>query len=114
METLKSPEHVHARGLTLFKYQAYLFLRFNSESFLYLHRMPDCIFLHFEQGLNLERFEEGNLGHYVMTQFIQYKRNPDHFICWTRDPKGTRVLRIKSLCYSKAQNNVKLCGFTVV
>ena len=49
--------------------------------------------MHFEQGLKLETFRdldfEGENGHYTMTQFIQYKRNPDHFTCWTREPKGT-------------------------
>ena len=71
-------------------------LRFNLDSFVFLHRKPDCIFLHFEQGLNFKRFQEldleGEHGGYVMTQFIQYKRNPDHFICWTSDPGGTRLL----------------------
>ena len=71
-------------------------LRFNLDSFVFLHRKPDCIFLHFEQGLNFKRFQEldleGEHGGYVMTQFIQYKRNPDHFICWTSDPGGTTLL----------------------
>ena len=64
--------------------------------FFTLYRMPDCIFLHFEQGLKLETFQDLDLevenGHYVMTQFIQYKRNPNHFICWIRESKGTRLL----------------------
>lgn len=60
--------------------------------------MPECIFLHFEQGLKLETFQDLDLevenGRYVMTQFIQYKRNPDHFICWIRDSKGTVLSRL--------------------
>lgn len=56
------------------------------------HRMPGCIFLHFEQGLKLESFQDLRLevenGQYIMTQFIQYKRDPDHFICWTKEPEG--------------------------
>lgn len=64
-------------------------------------RKPDCIFLHFEQGLNFKRFQEldleGEHGGYVMTQFIQYKRNPDHFICWTRDPGGKRWMELDDL-----------------
>lgn len=85
-------------------------MRFILDSFLFLHRRPNCIFLHFEQGLNLETFQELDLeeenGRHVMTQFIQYKRNPDHFICWIRDPGGTRLLCLKSPSHSKAQNNV--------
>ena len=58
--------------------------------------MPDCIFLHFEQGLQHPGFEDLELntedGHYVMTQFIQYKKNPDHFVCWTKEPQGISVI----------------------
>ena len=58
----------------------------------FLCRMPDCIFLHFEQGLQHPGFEDLELNaeddHYVMTQFIQYKKNPDHFVCWTKEPQG--------------------------
>ena len=58
----------------------------------FLHRMPNCIFLHFEEGLQHPGFEDLELnaedGHYVMTQFIQYKKNPDHFVCWTKEPQG--------------------------
>ena len=55
--------------------------------------MPDCVVLHFEQGLKVKMFEdldfEGENGRYVLSQFIQYKKNPDHFVCWTKEPKGT-------------------------
>ena len=65
-----------------------------SFSFVF-HRMPGCIFLHFEQGLKLESFQdlrlEGENGQYIMTQFIQYKRDPDHFICWTKEPDQGRA-----------------------
>ena len=54
--------------------------------------MPRVVLLHFEQGLRLDSFQDlsfkGENDHYIMTQFIQYKQNPDHFIGWTREPKG--------------------------
>lgn len=64
-------------------------------------RMPDCIFLHFEQGLKEGTFEDldfdGECGHYSFSQFIQYKRNPDHFVCWTKDHEGKRWMELDDL-----------------
>ena len=74
--------------------------------------MPDCIFLHFEQGLNLEKFQELDVGHYAMMQFIQYKRNPDHFSCWTRDIRGTRVLHVKCVTLKLKMMLHSTCSLT--
>lgn len=64
-------------------------------------RMPDCIFLHFEQGLKGGTYEDldfdGECGHYSFSQLIQYKRNPDHFVCWTKDHEGTRHFSSNSI-----------------
>lgn len=64
-------------------------------------RMPDCIFLHFEQGFKEGTFEDLDFdwecGHYNFSQFIQYKRNPHHFVCWTKDPEGKRWMELDDL-----------------
>lgn len=66
---------------------------------LVYERMPECVLFHFEQGL--QSFEDlnfkGHNEHYILTQIIQYKRSPDHFICWTREPKGNRWMEIDDL-----------------
>lgn len=66
-----------------------------------LYRMPECVLFHFEQGL--QSFEDlsfkGHNEHYILTQIIQYKRSPDHFICWTREPKGMEAIAWN--CFSK-------------
>ena len=76
----------------------------------FLGRMPDCIFLHFEQGLQHPGFEDLELnaedGHYVMTQFIQYKKNPDHFVCWTKEPRGIISIGLKIIIGSLKVVNV--------
>ena len=50
------------------------------------------VFVHFFNGILNEDiedldFEDGGLK-YAVTGVIQYKNNPDHFVCWLREPVG--------------------------
>lgn len=66
------------------------------KSKLVYEKMPECVLLHFEQGLrSLEDLSfKGQNGHYIITQMVQYKRTPDHFVCWTKEPRGNRWMEI--------------------
>ena len=55
-------------------------------------RMPKCIHLHFENGLKSNKilFSDinGANGRHRVTQLLQYKKNPDHFVSWVKEHKG--------------------------
>ena len=59
---------------------------------LTVYRLPELFFVHFLNGILNEDiqdldFEEGGVK-YAVTGVIQYKNNPDHFVCWLREPVG--------------------------
>ena len=55
--------------------------------------MPDCVFVHFVEGLRSSSYLEAEFSSkdgslYTVTQFIHYSKDPDHFSCWTKEHKG--------------------------
>ncbi|XP_031556566.1 SUMO-specific isopeptidase USPL1-like [Actinia tenebrosa] len=63
--------------------------------------MPDLVLMHFVEGLMTEDYLDSNFvlnkSRYQLTQFLQYSRNPDHFICWCKENDGTRWLELDDL-----------------
>ena len=60
---------------------------------IFICRMPDCILLHFVEGLKSAAFSDTKFNGadgsmYSATQFIRYSRNPNHFTCWTKETRG--------------------------
>ncbi|EDO45488.1 predicted protein [Nematostella vectensis] len=64
----------------------------SQKSNLVYDKAPSVLFLHLVEGLRSEGYHDNEFNildqRYRVTQFIQYKHNPDHFVCWTKQNNG--------------------------
>ncbi|XP_046858273.1 SUMO-specific isopeptidase USPL1-like isoform X2 [Xenia sp. Carnegie-2017] len=63
-----------------------------------IKRLPPCVMVHFVEGVKKTDFFSSGFVYqgkcYNLCQFIQYKKNPDHFVAWIRHENGTHWMEV--------------------
>ncbi|KAL4217895.1 Ubiquitin specific peptidase like 1 [Mactra antiquata] len=64
-------------------------------------KLPECFLMHFTEGLPHTKFKNLQLcyhgNNYTVTGVVEYKRSPDHFVAWLRNPADNKWMECDDL-----------------